>query len=141
MQSFTKDGHGSKILFFVNILNSGTFPGGSVVKNSPGSAGDTGSIIDPERSLRHKRIKPVHHNYWVCVLEPRSRNSWAHLWQILKSILPRALALQEEKPRQWEACSSQPESKSHSLQLEKSPCSNQDPVQPPQINKWIKIIF
>ena len=126
-------------MFFVNILNSGTFPGGSAIKNSPASAGDTGSILDPERSLWHKRIKPVCHNYWVCALEPRNHNSWAHSWQILKSILPRSLALQEE-PRQWEACSSQPESKSHSLQLEKCPCSNKDSVQSPQINKWIKII-
>ena len=28
--------------------------------------------------------KPVHHNYWACVLEPASHNYWAHVPQLLK---------------------------------------------------------
>ena len=39
--------------------------------------------------------KPVGHNYWACALEPASHNCWAHV--------PRACALQQEKPPQWEA--------------------------------------
>ena len=39
--------------------------------------------------------KPVHHNYWACTLEPSRHNYWARV--------PRAHALQQEKPPQWEA--------------------------------------
>ena len=39
--------------------------------------------------------KPVCHNYWACALEPASHGYWAHV--------PRARALQQEKPLQWEA--------------------------------------
>ena len=39
-----------------------------------------------------------------------------------------------EKPLQWEACATQLLSSSHSLQLEKSPHSIEDPGQP-EINK------
>ena len=41
--------------------------------------------------------------------------------QLLKPGPPRARAQQQEKPPQWEACT---------LQLEKSPWSNEDPAQP-----------
>ena len=43
----------------------------------------------------HGATKPVHHNYWACTLEPVSHNYWART--------PRARALQQEKPLQWEA--------------------------------------
>ena len=39
--------------------------------------------------------KPMRHNYWACALEPASHNYWAHV--------PRARALQQEKPPEWEA--------------------------------------
>ena len=66
--------------------------------------------------------KPVHHNYWACALEPASHNYWARMPQLPKPVhpkasapqllslraatteagAPRARALQQEKPRQWE---------------------------------------
>ena len=41
---------------------------------------------------------------WACALEPKSRNYWAHVLQLLKPGCPKAQALQEEKSPQWEAC-------------------------------------
>ena len=60
---------------------------------------------------------------WACALEPKSRNYWAHVLQLLKPVCPKAQALQEEKPPQWEACTLLLESSPCLLQLEKSPCS------------------
>ena len=54
--------------------------------------------------------KPVRHNYRACALEPTSHNYWAHV--------PRACALQQEKPPQWEA---------RLLQLEKARAQQQRP--------------
>ena len=42
-----------------------------------------------------EQLSPVHYNYWACALEPTSHNYWARV--------PRARALQQEKPPQWEA--------------------------------------
>ena len=67
--------------------------------------------------------KPMCHNYGACALEPGSHNYWAHMLQLLKPVCPKAHALQQEKPPQWEACVPQ---------LEKSPSSNEDPAQPPK---------
>ena len=39
------------------------FPGGSVVKNPPANAEDTGSSPGPGKATCHGAIKPVHHNY------------------------------------------------------------------------------
>ena len=47
--------------------------------------------------------KLVHHNYWACTLEPVSHNYWARVPQLPKPVRPRACALQQEKPPQWEA--------------------------------------
>ena len=49
-----------------------------------------------EDPICHGAAKPVRHNYWACALEPVGHNYWAHA--------PRASALQQEKPLQWEAC-------------------------------------
>ena len=46
------------------------FPGGSVVKNPPASAGYMGLILDPADPTYHGTAKPRHHNYWTCALEP-----------------------------------------------------------------------
>ena len=46
---------------------------------------------------------PVHHSCWACAPEPRSHSHWAHVQQLLKPKCPRAPALQQEKPPQWEA--------------------------------------
>ena len=49
------------------------FPGGSMVKNLPASAGDTGSIRGLGRSHMPGATKPRHHNCWdyfvhICLL-------------------------------------------------------------------------
>ena len=64
--------------------------------------------------------------------KPTSCNSWAQVLQLLKSSLAER-ALQQEKPLQWEARAPQLESSPHSMQLEKSPCSNENPAQPKSI--------
>ena len=48
-----------------------------------------------EDPTRLRATKPIRHNYWACALEPASHNYWARV--------PRAHALQQEKPPQWEA--------------------------------------
>ena len=47
------------------------FPGGSVVKNPPASAGDTGSIPGSEDPIHLGVTNPVH-NHCACALELRS---------------------------------------------------------------------
>ena len=74
------------------------FPGGTVVKNLPANAGDTGSSLGPGRSHM-----PVRHNYWACALEPASHNCWSPWATTTEARAPRALDLQQEKPLQWEA--------------------------------------
>ena len=54
----------------------------------------------------HGGTKSMRHNYWACALEPASHNYWARVPQLLKPD-PRARALQQEKPWQWEACTPQ----------------------------------
>ena len=53
------------------------FPGGSVVKNPPANAGDTGSIPDLADPTYCKATKPMHYNYWACALVPSSCNYWS----------------------------------------------------------------
>ena len=48
-------------------------------------------------------IKPVHHNYLTCALEPLSHNYWSPHATTTEAHEPRARALQQEKPPQWEA--------------------------------------
>ena len=64
----------------------------------------------------HRANNPVHHNYRACVLGPVSHNYCAHVPQLRKPEDPRACTLQQEKPPQWEA---------HTSQLESSPLSPQ----------------
>ena len=47
-----------------------SFPGGSVVKHLPASAGDMGSILDQGGSPCGAAPKPAHHYYGTCALEP-----------------------------------------------------------------------
>ena len=44
-------------------MNPGGFPGGSVVKNPPSNAGDTGSIPDLGRSHMLQNNSDLIHNY------------------------------------------------------------------------------
>ena len=68
-----------------------------------------GSSPDSEDPTCHGTAKPVCHNYWPCSLEPVSHNSWAREPQLLspcatttEAHMPRARALQQEKPLQRE---------------------------------------
>ena len=74
------------------------FPGGTVDKNLPAYAGDTGLIPGLGRShmLQIPAADPygTGFSYWAYALEPESRNCWAPE--------PRTCAPQE-KPLQWEA--------------------------------------
>ena len=49
--------------------NIGNFPGGAVVKNLPDNAGDRGSIPCEEDPTCLGAGKPLHHNFWACVLQ------------------------------------------------------------------------
>ena len=80
-----------------------------MVKNLPANAGDTGSVPGLGRSHL-----------------PRGSSACAP--QLLKPVHPTARAPQE-KPLQWEATHTS-KSRPRSLQLEKSPCSHEDPAQP-----------
>ena len=70
-----------------------------VQNNLPANAGDIGSIPGLEKSHIPWATEPLHHNYWAHTLKPTSWNYEAHA--------PRARALQQEKPPQWEACTLQ----------------------------------
>ena len=79
---------GSRSLLEIS-LHSISFLGRSVVKNTPANVGDMGSIRGSGRS--HGAAKPSYHNYW------------AQVPPVLKPVHPRACALQQEEPPQWEA--------------------------------------
>ena len=51
----------------------------------------------------HGATKPMCHNYWACALEPASYNYWSPHDTTTEACMPRACALQQEKPLQWEA--------------------------------------
>ena len=77
-----------------------------------------------EDPTRCRTTNPEHHNYRAQALKAVSWNYWR----------PRVHALQQDKSPQWEAHALQLKSSSHLQQLEKSLCSNKDPVQP-KLNK------
>ena len=87
-----------------------------------------------------RATKPVCHSFWACAREPGSCKYWVHGPQLLKPVCPRACALQQGKPPQWEAQVQRLGSSPCSLKLEKSPRSNGDPTLL-KINKWIKYIL
>ena len=87
------------------------FPGGSVVKNPPVNAGDTGLIPGPASSQTQQTTQPAttqcHNCCWsLHALEPVLSNERSQL---------------KETPAQWE---------SRAPQREESPRSNEDPAQP-----------
>ena len=61
--------------------------------------------------------EPKHHNCWLSALEPGNCSFWAHMLQLLKSVCPRAHALKQDKPLQWEAVELQLESSLYLPQL------------------------
>jgi len=88
--------------------------GGSVVTNPPASSGDMGLIPGPGRS-------DMPQSNYAHVLQLLSLCSRALELELLKPAWPKAHAQPQKKPPQWET---------YSVQLEKSPCSNEDPAQP-----------
>ena len=84
-------------------LTHGGFLGGTVVKSPPANAGDTGSSPGPGRSnmpwsnwARAPQLLNLHSRAREPqLLSPRATTTEAHA--------PRACALQQEKPLQWEA--------------------------------------
>ena len=111
-------------------IRSTGFPGGAVVKNPPANAGDTDSSPGPGRSHMPRSNEARAPQ----LLSLRSR---AHKPQLLslrattnEAPVPRASALQQEKPLQWEA---------RVPQLEKAHVQQQRPNAAK--NKLIKLIF
>ena len=84
----------------IYLKEIGSFSGGPVVKNSPCNARDTGPIPGWEEPTCRGAVEPVHRNYRAC--------------------MPRAHALQQEKPPQWEALALQRHSGHRLPQLEKA---------------------
>ena len=66
------------------------------------------------------------HNYWAFILEPASCNYW--------TLCPRACALKQEKPLQWEACKPQWRVALLAATRE-SPCSKKTQLSQKQVNK------
>ena len=106
------------------------FPGGTVVKNLPASAGDRGSSPGPGRShmpwsnkacapqlltLRSRACEPQ-------LLSPRASTTEARV--------PRAHAPQQEKPPQWETHTPQWRVDPARRNQRKPVHSNEDPTQP-----------
>ena len=63
----------SSIWLFLNYILSQGFPGGSVVKNLPGSTGATVSIPESGRSLGEGNGNPLQYTY---LGNPRDRGAW-----------------------------------------------------------------
>ena len=110
------------------------FPGGAVVKSPPASAGDTGSGPGPGRSHMPRRD-------WARAPQLLSLCSRAREPQLLsrhvtttEARAPRACALQQERPPQWEACAPQRRVAPTRRNWRKPARSNEDPTQP-KINK------
>ena len=103
------------------------FPGGSVVRNLPASAGDMGLIPMQEDPTCPRATKLMCLNCQVCALEPRSCNSWG----------PCTLGpMFWSKRSHCNAHAPQPENSPRLPQPENSPISHEDPAQP-KINKYI----
>ena len=79
----------------------------------------------------HGATKLTHHNYEARALEPRSHNSWAHVWHCSPTALEPVLHNQKSHSNKPAL---QLEGSPCSPQLEKSLRSNEDPAQS-KINK------
>ena len=95
-----------------------------VVKNLSAKAEDWIRSLHWEDPTCWGTTKPVNHNHWAHVLEPRRHNYWAHMPQVLRPVHPRALCSAATEARAWEI-----ESIPCSSKLEKSPSINKDPTQ------------
>ena len=104
------------------------FPCGSVVKNPPANAGDTGPALDLGRS--HMPQDNSDRAPQLLSLRTRAREP-----QLPKPRDTRACALQGEIPPRWEACAAQGRVAPACCNY-RSVCSNRDPARP-KINKLI----
>ena len=111
----------------------GGFPGGTVVKNLPANAGDTGLIPVPGRS----HIPRINEARVPQLLSLGSRACEQQLLRLhaasTEACVPRAGALQQEKlkPPQMRSPCTAMKSSPCSPQLERKPMhSNEDPMQP-----------
>ena len=107
-------------LWHLKIGKNVGYSDGSVVKNLPANAGDSGSIPDRGRSYMPQSNQTLMPQLLSQYLDPGSRDYWAHALQ-LRSPLSLEPTLCNEKPLQGEACTLQLESSPHLLQPEKSP--------------------
>ena len=112
----------------------GGFPGGSVVKNPLASVGDTGSIPDPGRSHMLQNNEAMHCGRGACALSVGATTS-EHMCQNYWRPHTLEPVLFNERKHPNKTVPPQLQSSSHSLQLEKNPCSNKDSK--PKINKTI----
>ena len=61
------------------------------------------ALVQEDPTCR-RATKLIFHNYWACALEPAHHNYWARpRTTATEARVPRAHALQQEKPPQWEA--------------------------------------
>ena len=114
------------------------FPGGSVVKNSPANARDTGSLSGrgiPHMLWSNKACAPQLLSLCSRAGEPRLLSPRA---PTTEACAPRTCVAQQEKPPQWETHAPQLGRSSCLPQLEKCLHSKEDPEQP-KINRWIKL--
>ena len=95
----------------------GDFPGGSVVKNLPANAGDTGSIPGPGDYHVLQSIQARVPQLWASALLPRNPSSW--------SLCPGT----REATKMRSLCTTV-NNNSHSPKLERSLNSSEDPPQP-----------
>ena len=112
-------------IFSLKDANKG-FPGGSVVRNPPANAGDTGLIPDPARSHMLQSNKAMRHNYLACAPE------------LMKPVHLR-VHTQQGNPPQWEARPPYETGAPACHNWRKHPCSNKDPAQP-KPNKYVAFL-
>ena len=133
------------------LRNWWVFPVGSDGKESTCNVGDPGSIPGLGRSPGEGNDNPLHscclENSMDCIVHGVAK-SWTQLssfhsslqeiWvQSLVQEEPTCLGVTKPMP-QYEVHATQLESGPHSLQLEKSPCNSEDPVQSKTLFKEIK---
>ena len=87
------------LCLFGTLRTQGGFPVGSVVKNLPANAEDTGSYPwSGETSHTTEQLRPSL-SRWACALESGSSdNSWAHMRQLLKPDTPESALHSERGP-------------------------------------------
>ena len=71
-------------IFFVSVVHEAGFSDGSMVKNLPANAGDTGWIPGSERSLRGGKGKLVQYSYLENYMHKRGAR-WASVHGVAKN--------------------------------------------------------